>query len=103
MLEAELGDDVERVFAEFDWEPLAAASIGQTYRARLHSGEPVVVKVQRPGIEAMMERDLAALALLANSRSGARRSVRACARASCSTSSPRACAPSSTSAARPTR
>ena len=50
VLEAELGDTVERVFAEFDWEPLAAASIGQTYRARLRSGEAVVVKVQRPGI-----------------------------------------------------
>ena len=34
VLEAELGDSVENVFAEFDWEPLAAASIGQTYRAR---------------------------------------------------------------------
>ena len=66
MLEAELGAPVEQVFAEFDWEPLAAASIGQTYRARLHSGEPVVVKVQRPDIEALMERDLAALALLAD-------------------------------------
>ena len=39
------------VFAEFDWEPLAAASIGQTHRARLRTGEAVVVKVQRPGIE----------------------------------------------------
>ena len=54
------------MFAEFDWEPLAAASIGQTYRARLHTGEAVVVKVQRPDIEEMMERDLAALALLAD-------------------------------------
>ena len=35
VLEAELGDAVDEVFAEFDWEPLAAASIGQTYRARL--------------------------------------------------------------------
>ena len=35
VLETELGDSVERVFAEFDWEPLAAASIGQTHRARL--------------------------------------------------------------------
>ena len=59
-------DDVDRVFAEFEWEPLAAASIGQTHRARLHSGEAVVVKVQRPGIEDTMERDLAALALLAD-------------------------------------
>ena len=54
-------DRSSEVFAEFDWEPLAAASIGQTYRARLHSGEPVVVKVQRPDIEELMERDLAAL------------------------------------------
>ena len=66
MLSAELGDDFERLFAEFEWEPLAAASIGQTHRARLHTGESVVVKVQRLGIEATMERDLAALGLLAN-------------------------------------
>ena len=66
VLETELGDTVERVFAEFEWEPLAAASIGQTHRARLRSGEAVVVKVQRPGIRDVMERDLAALALVAN-------------------------------------
>ncbi len=66
VLEAEFGADIERVFAEFEWQPLAAASIGQTHRARLRSGEAVVVKVQRPGIHELMERDLAALALLAN-------------------------------------
>ena len=66
VLEAELGAEVEKVFAEFDWEPLASASIGQTYRARLYTGEPVVVKVQRPNIHEVMERDLAALALAAN-------------------------------------
>jgi ubiquinone biosynthesis protein len=66
VLESELGDSVDAVFAEFDWEPLAAASIGQTYRARLHSGEAVVVKVQRPDIERIIERDLAALAHLAD-------------------------------------
>ena len=65
-LEAELGGPVDEVFAEFDWEPLAAASIGQTYRARLRTGEAVVVKIQRPGIGDVIERDLAALALLAN-------------------------------------
>jgi ubiquinone biosynthesis protein len=65
-VEAEIGGDVSTVFAEFDWEPLAAASIGQTYRARLHSGEAVVVKIQRPGIDAVMHRDLAALSLLAD-------------------------------------
>jgi ubiquinone biosynthesis protein len=65
VLEAELGD-IEAIFAEFEWEPLAAASIGQTHRAVLRTGEAVVVKVQRPGIEATMDRDLAALALLAD-------------------------------------
>jgi ubiquinone biosynthesis protein len=65
VIEAEIGGDVSTVFAEFDWEPLAAASIGQTHRATLLSGESVVVKVQRPGIHAVMERDLAALSLLA--------------------------------------
>ena len=65
VLEAELGATVDTVFAEFDWTPLGAASIGQTYRARLRSGDPVVVKVQRPDVQATIERDLAALALLA--------------------------------------
>ena len=66
VLQEELGGDVEKLFAEFDWEPLAAASIGQTHVARLHTGEPVVVKVQRRDIAAVMERDLAALSLLAD-------------------------------------
>ncbi len=65
VLEAELGHDVGEVFAEFEREPLAAASIGQTHRAVLHSGEQVVVKVQRLGIDEAMERDLAALSHLA--------------------------------------
>jgi len=66
VLESELGADLDEVFREFDWEPLAAASIGQSHGARLRTGEPVVVKIQRPGIEDMMERDLAALGLLAD-------------------------------------
>jgi ubiquinone biosynthesis protein len=66
VLESELGPDLEAIFSEFEWEPLAAASIGQTHRARLRTGEAVVVKIQRPGIEATMERDLAALGLLAD-------------------------------------
>jgi ubiquinone biosynthesis protein len=65
VIEAEYGRPVEDVFASFDWEPLAAASIGQTHTAVLRSGESVVVKVQRPGIRAGMERDLAALGQLA--------------------------------------
>jgi ubiquinone biosynthesis protein len=66
VLEQELGPDLDSIFSEFEWEPLAAASIGQTHRARLRTGEAVVVKIQRPGIEATMERDLAALGVLAD-------------------------------------
>ena len=50
LLEVELGRPVGEVFAELDPEPIAAASIAQAYRGRLRSGDPVVVKVQRPGI-----------------------------------------------------
>ena len=66
VLEEELGCPASTAFAEFDWSPLAAASIAQTHRARLHSGEAVVVKIQRPDIAIIMERDLAALARLAD-------------------------------------
>ncbi len=58
LLAGELGASQADVFAEFDREPLAAASIAQVYRARLASGEQVVVKVQRPGIREPVERDL---------------------------------------------
>jgi ubiquinone biosynthesis protein len=73
VLEAELGRPVEEVFDDFDWEPLASASIGQTHTAVLRDGEEVVVKVQRPGVDAAIERDLAALNQLA--RLAERRSV----------------------------
>lgn len=65
VLESEYGRPVEDVFASFDWEPLAAASIGQTHTAVLRTGQSVVVKVQRPGIRQNVERDLAALNQLA--------------------------------------
>jgi ubiquinone biosynthesis protein len=65
LLEAELGRPVDEVFAELDPEPIAAASIAQAYRGRLRGGQPVVVKVQRPGIAESVERDLLVLAELA--------------------------------------
>jgi ubiquinone biosynthesis protein len=65
MLAEELSAPLADLFAEFDSKPLAAASIAQVYRARLTSGEPVIVKVQRPGIREPIERDLDILISLA--------------------------------------
>ncbi len=57
-IEDELGQTIDELYAWFDNEPLAAASIGQAHVARLHSGEEVVVKVQKPGIAEQIETDL---------------------------------------------
>lgn len=57
-LQEELGRSVDEVFAEWDDEPLASASIGQVHRARLVDGRAVAVKVQHPGIAEAMESDL---------------------------------------------
>lgn len=54
----DLGQPVEELFAEFDSTPLAAASIAQVYAARLQTGERVVVKIRRAGIEAKSTTDL---------------------------------------------
>jgi len=56
----------ENVFAEFNPVPLAAASIGQVHLAKLKTGERVVVKIQRPNIEAQVENDLEILLGVAN-------------------------------------
>ena len=64
MVRAELGDDPEVVFAEWDPEPLAAASIGQVHRAITHEGQAVAVKVQYPGVAEAMGADLANVGLL---------------------------------------
>lgn len=53
-----LGRPPEEAFAQFEAEPMAAASIAQVHRARLQDGTPVVIKVRRPGIEARVEADL---------------------------------------------
>lgn len=62
ILERELGAPIERVFSEFHDEPFAAASISQVHWARLrHEDAEVAIKVQRPDIVAIFERDLALL------------------------------------------
>jgi ubiquinone biosynthesis protein len=57
-LERELGYPAHELFAEFSPIPIAAASIAQVHRGRLHSGEEVVIKIRRPGIEKIVETDL---------------------------------------------
>ena len=58
IIETELGRPVKDLYAWFDWEPIAAASIGQAHRAELHTGERVIVKVQRPGVEQVIASDM---------------------------------------------
>ena len=61
----ELGGPAEQFYAEIDPVPLAAASIAQVHRARLMTGEDVVIKVRRPGIVEVVESDISALMALA--------------------------------------
>jgi ubiquinone biosynthesis protein len=65
IVERAYGRPVTEVFEEFDETPLAAASIAQVHAARLRSGEEVVVKVIRPGVRALIERDLEVMHQLA--------------------------------------
>lgn len=61
----ELNLSIDDIFMEFEQEPFAAASIAQVHRAKLHTGESVVVKVQRPGIEQLVETDVNILTFIA--------------------------------------
>ncbi len=58
VIKEEFGKPVEEVYATFEDEPVAAASIGQVHRATLHSGEVVAVKVQYPGVDEAVRSDL---------------------------------------------
>lgn len=64
VVQAELGLPPEQAFAQWDPEPIAAASIGQVHRAITHDGRAVAVKVQYPGIAEAIAADLANVSLL---------------------------------------
>ena len=64
VIESELEEPLKEVFDEFDEEPIAAASIGQVYRARLLDGREVAVKVQYPGVAEAVRADMQNLGLI---------------------------------------
>ena len=64
VIEDDLEEPIEEVFASFEQEPIAAASIGQVYRARLHDGRAVAVKVQYPGVAGAVRADLQNLEMI---------------------------------------
>ncbi len=66
VVESELGQPVEELFAFFDFTALASASVGQVHRAQLKDGTAVVVKVQHAGIEKKVQSDLSLLTSLAS-------------------------------------
>ncbi len=65
IVEGELGDTLENLFADFNEEPLATASIGQVHVAHLFTGEQVAIKIRRPDIQPTIETDLEILHNLA--------------------------------------
>ncbi len=58
IIEAEFKQPVNKLFKQFDEKPLAAASLAQVHKAVLNSGEKVAIKVQRPGIRSVVEKDI---------------------------------------------
>lgn len=64
-IEASLEGKLSDLFASFDPVPVAAASLSQVYRARLHSGVDVAVKAQRPGVRAVIQADLSLMRTVA--------------------------------------
>ncbi|MEL6496565.1 MAG: AarF/ABC1/UbiB kinase family protein [Cyanobacteria bacterium J06623_7] len=65
IIESGLGRSIEEVYREFSPNPIAAASLGQVYKATLHTGETVAVKVQRPNLRPRLSLDLYLMRLLA--------------------------------------
>jgi len=65
IIEQSLEDTIENLFSSFDTDPLASASVAQVHAAVLHTGESVVVKVIRPGIDGIIHEDLQVMHLIA--------------------------------------
>ncbi|MBU0615019.1 MAG: AarF/ABC1/UbiB kinase family protein [Nanoarchaeota archaeon] len=65
VIEEELGKPIEKLFASFDRNPIASASVAQVHKAKLHNGEIVAVKVQRPNIDRVMKQDIELLFFIA--------------------------------------
>ncbi|MCC6076346.1 ubiquinone biosynthesis regulatory protein kinase UbiB [Pseudomonas sp. GCM10022188] len=65
LIEQQLGARIDQVFSRFEHQPLASASVAQVHAAQLRSGEDVVVKVVRPGLEPVIRQDMAWLFALA--------------------------------------
>ena len=65
ILESDLGRSIDEIYREFSPNPIAAASLGQVYKATLHTGETVAVKVQRPNLRPKLSLDLYLMRLLA--------------------------------------
>ncbi len=65
IIESEIGGKIDEIFADFDEKPVAAASIAQVHKARLKNGSDVAVKILRPGIRKLYEKDINLLYLLA--------------------------------------
>jgi ubiquinone biosynthesis protein len=65
ILQAEFGKAPEELFASFEATPIASASVAQVHRATLEGGMQVAIKVQRPGIEGVIENDLAIMRIFA--------------------------------------
>src|SRR5262249_21242007 len=66
LIEQELGRPVDEVWTDFDWEPIASASVAQVYAATRRDGAAVGGKVERPGIREVVERDRAVLEQVAS-------------------------------------
>ena len=66
VIERELGQPVDKVFASFDRQPLASASLAQVHHAQLHDGREVAVKIQYPNIAQLVAADLANLTFFVN-------------------------------------